>query len=1331
MLVTEVEARTIVGEIATRRREELRSALGQLRGSLEINLSVWSGPEHIPIELLQNADDAFENGATDDETRGSMFYITGEKFLLVAHDGPPFTVEDVDYISSIGRPHKKPGRQSGWMDFGFKSVFQLTNHPMIFSGPFRFGFVYDRATGKPESILIPRWIDQVPSEAKDLYEKGYTVFYLPLRTDVAELGQFCQAIDFAPLSLAFLRHIRRITLQTEHRQKQYNVEPVRGGIHTVVETCNGEVYHHLFKLFSKPVQMPPNMRSQDRVIRSGRGSVKNATVSLAIHLDEEHNLVPTEGQLYYFVPTTIGTGLKFDINGDFLLNAERTAIDRSLRWNEHLLMATADLVAEAMDAFRKHRRWRYQFYELLPTGQENALEIVERTIIQTVRSYCQTHPIIISHQNAWLLPSKVAIAPRRLQRVLESSGIGLDGYLNAKATGVNFIKSLDVVDFTGDKEGELVKQFVETNAARMSGMPIKWFLKFYSYLGEAIFADNHNLRMNQWYLWQRRIRDLPIVLTESGNVRPQDAVFPTRSQEVPKSIAKRLKFVHPGVVSGRGVRRVLVDGFQTPVFSPASVVESIAREAEEGTSRRWSKKDRREVLYFVHRWLRRRRWEIPPDLRGRLPHLLVPTTKDWMPAKDAYLHFEALRELLPEAPVANVLGSSAGDTMADWERTFRALGVVDFPKVQSIEGAFTHRVSDAVPADVQPNWNRYWAWLGKKEINLYEYTSYQRLTSIHWAPWLSKLPTLRPRTRREALQVILRAWGSYYSSFVEIAYEWFYRTDYRKRVSSYFSYQLRNEEWLPTTIGPMKPGPSVFAPLRQVRSLLGDLVPYIECDDFDAKNARTFLEHIGVNTELDIEALVSALAFLGSRNPAPEYWTDQRLAHLKELYRSLAQQIDQDQLPASAVVLMLLRADRQFANTSSLVWNDDIQIGQLFPDFNAYAWVPPMERPLLQRLFLIAGVRPLSTLVVSSTVGDSSWDAVAWVARFRAKASFLYSLVVHHQPEVAGDLLHFLNEEPRVVGHSDLRLKLIWDAESRLVPVPAYFEREEVTLHLASCATASDVAFALAKGLGLPEQTEQVERILIEDQADLGRRFERWGVAVVSIPDETIMPEEPEPNAEEAVPSGAVENEGLKRVTTEGVVGGDVVTDDKQGVRSIAREGLQDSGTSPTARLPITTASPGSRRSHIPSVITGERPADMKARKQAELEAMYVSTWFEKSVRGREVRDVSQRESYDLESIDPANPGIVDRHIEVKAHFSSWPVELTDPEKEQARVLGSDYWIYVVTKTETGYKLYPIQNPIDCTQVDIQEHFTTIWRVIGWEATQPITAPPEAGLHNR
>lgn len=1327
MARTEAEARTIVNDIAAKRRDELRSALTQLRGSLEINLSVWGGPESIPVELLQNADDAFENGAAD-EDHGFILYRAGDNFLLVAHNGPPFTAEDVDYISSIGRPHKKPGRQSGWMDFGFKSVFRLTDCPMIFSGPFRFKFEYDRAGGQPESILIPLWVTKVPTEAEELYEKGYTVFYLPLRTDAPELAEFCQSIDFAPLSLVFLRHIRRITVETKHGLKQYNIEPVKAGIHTVIETRNGQVRSRSFRVLSRSIPIRPDVRSQDRVIRSGRGSLENTTLFLAFHLDDQGNLVSTDGQLYCFVPTNIKTGLKFDINGDFLLNAERTAIDRNLRWNDYLLGSAADLLVEAIDTFRKHRRWRYQFYEVLPTGVEAVLDIVEQAIVKRIREYCQNHPIVISHDNKWRLPSTVAILPERLQRVLEPSDINLDGYVNMRVTGIDFIKSLGVEDFRGEKEGELVEKFLLENKGHLSRRPVKWFIGFYSYLSEALFADDHELRMSRWYTLQEKIRNLPIILTETENVRPQDAIYPTKPQRVPKAIAKMLRLVHPEIVRSRGSRKILVEGLKTPDASRESIVRNLVREAEKGVSEGWSKKQCWEILRFIHSWLRKNHWN-PRDLQRGLSYLRVPTSNGWLPAKDAYFEVEELKQLLPDAPLVKM--DMFRTSRADWERTLRVLGVADLPKVESTKGDFTRWGANSVPPDVRPNWDVYWEWLWEKEIGSHYSTQYRRVTEIHWAPWLTKLSRLERVTRKQILKRILQGWSSYYSNFATTTYEWFYRNENRMSVSSYFSWQLRNEEWLPTTMGLMKPGPYVFPPLRQIRVLLGDLVPYMDCDEDDAKNARNFLDHIGVKAELDVEALVSALAHLASRNPPPEYWTEERLDHLKELYRALAKQIDPT-YPHDFTKLPLLKANKQFADAPSLVWNDNPQIGQMFAHFDTYAWVPTMERPLVERLFSLAGVRPLSELVVCTTVGDGSWDASRWVERLRTRANFLYSLVAHHlQQEAVKDVLRFLCPEPRVVGHCDLKLKLIWDNESRVLSVPAYFERVTATLHLTEYATESDVAFAFAEGLRLRQQTEQIERILNDDPASLVKRFERWGITVVEISAKPTPEVQSGSVHTEMVTPGDHGQEPPGGMTADEVPQADVVTEQREHTVS-APGGKEQEG--PAVCLPeptvvdVTGTSP--RRPHSPTTISREQAADITSRKEAEQEAMAVAIWFEREMRQREVKDVSRWKSYDLESFDPACSERVERYIEVKAHFSSRPVELTAPEKEQSQILGDYYWLYVVAKTENGYCLHAIQNPVNCNLIKFQEHHTVIWHVVGWEAVEPTFVPRGTVLYD-
>lgn len=212
-------------------------------------------------------------------------------------------------------------------------------------------------------------------------------------------------------------------MEHESWAKDYSVDPAEAGIRTVRELSEDGEKRHIFKLVSKTVSNPAEARAQDRVVRSGRASVEETSVSVAFLLDENHNVLPKEGELYYFVPTTIKSGLKFDINSDFLLNAERSGIDRSLRWNEHLLRAAGSLLIEAIELFRRDKRWRYQFYEVLPTGEEQAMDMVKQTIVDPVLSYCRTHPIVISHTNKWILPSRSAIVPARLQRVIMPAGL--------------------------------------------------------------------------------------------------------------------------------------------------------------------------------------------------------------------------------------------------------------------------------------------------------------------------------------------------------------------------------------------------------------------------------------------------------------------------------------------------------------------------------------------------------------------------------------------------------------------------------------------------------------------------------------------------------------------------------------------------------------------------------------------------------------------------------------------------------------------------------------------------------------------------------------------
>ena len=90
------------------------------------------------IELIQNADDA----------QSTKFGI--HKFrdgFVVANNGRPFTIEDIEALCRSGSSNKyRGGNTIGYRGIGFKSVVNIAKRIFIFSGD--FAFFFDKATTK-------------------------------------------------------------------------------------------------------------------------------------------------------------------------------------------------------------------------------------------------------------------------------------------------------------------------------------------------------------------------------------------------------------------------------------------------------------------------------------------------------------------------------------------------------------------------------------------------------------------------------------------------------------------------------------------------------------------------------------------------------------------------------------------------------------------------------------------------------------------------------------------------------------------------------------------------------------------------------------------------------------------------------------------------------------------------------------------------------------------------------------------------------------------------------------------------------------------------------
>ena len=90
--------------------------------------------------------------------------------------------------------------------------------------------------------------------------------------------------------------------------------------------------------------------------------------------------------------------------------------------------------------------------------------------------------------------------------------------------------------------------------------------------------------------------------------------------------------------------------------------------------------------------------------------------------------------------------------------------------------------------------------------------------------------------------------------------------------------------------------------------------------------------------------------------------------------------------------------------------------------------------------------------------------------------------------------------------------------------------------------------------------------------------------------------------------------------------------------------------------------------------------------------AMDIAMKYEK-MQGREPRDVSMYEHYDILSTDPRTGEV--RYIEVKGRYESdIVVELTETEFEYAKRLGDSYWLYIVYNIGSKPQLIAIRNPV-------------------------------------
>ena len=138
--------------------EDAPKAVSQANAEDLLARRVYTDPGHFLIELLQNAEDS-----------GAKVWrvLCDRDKMVIWHDGIPFDTRDLVGITSIGQTTKRK-QQIGFFGVGFKSVYEVTDRPQIYSDVYNFEIA---------DVSIPKLLAQRPSY---LPSSG-TAVVLPLR----------------------------------------------------------------------------------------------------------------------------------------------------------------------------------------------------------------------------------------------------------------------------------------------------------------------------------------------------------------------------------------------------------------------------------------------------------------------------------------------------------------------------------------------------------------------------------------------------------------------------------------------------------------------------------------------------------------------------------------------------------------------------------------------------------------------------------------------------------------------------------------------------------------------------------------------------------------------------------------------------------------------------------------------------------------------------------------------------------------------------------------------------------------------------------------------
>lgn len=348
-------------------RTELYADTKNIRSMFEASKKMYNDDTAFIYELLQNADDCGAKYAK---------FILKDGKCTFTHDGNCFSLDNIKQItqaSSEGNEKEKDDSKIGKFGIGFKSVFNVTDNPIITSGKFKFSI---------HNYIIPEFlqpnIDVDSTNCNYSYEEK-TIIELHIKSNLFDsISERLKKINGR--DILFLNSIKKITITTENFENVIDKEDLTSDFDKYMKIyLNRSEYkivdnHSFIKADSKYY-----------FVVSGDYLENAKYVKIAFqmkHIGNHYEFSVAENSNYnVFFPTNTPTGLGFLLQGKYTVGMNRKELISTSQDflgndnNKKIVDTTIDLLLDTIDYLSELNLIANDFFSVLFYGQKSVLEI--------------------------------------------------------------------------------------------------------------------------------------------------------------------------------------------------------------------------------------------------------------------------------------------------------------------------------------------------------------------------------------------------------------------------------------------------------------------------------------------------------------------------------------------------------------------------------------------------------------------------------------------------------------------------------------------------------------------------------------------------------------------------------------------------------------------------------------------------------------------------------------------------------------------------------------------------------------------------------------------